>query len=100
MNETTCEDNKLVYKILVTCLETGYIQFTKESQIKSYINYFTVPKGIQDIRMVFYGTSYEINTALFASNFWLPISKTITRLLSFGYRSVYMDIGEMMKAGI
>ena len=52
-------------------------------------------KGPDDIRMVLNGASCGINDALFASNFWLPMSNTMTRLLSFGYRAVDVDLGEM-----
>ena len=54
-----------------------------------------MPKGEDDIRMVFNGSSCGLNSVLFASNFGLPSSSTMTRLLSFGYKVVDMDIGEM-----
>ena len=41
------------------------------------------------------GLHVGLNSVLFASNFWFPNSSTVTRLLSFGYRVVDMDIGEM-----
>ena len=63
--------------------------------MRSYIDYFAVPKGLDDIRMVLNGSSCGLNDAVFASNFWLPMSRTMTRLLSFGYRVVDIDIGEM-----
>ena len=89
-------DNKmLVYEKLLVCLQKGYIQLTPERLVKNYIDYFEVKKGLTDIRVVFNGASCGLNTSLFASNFWLPTSKTLTRLLSFGYRSVDLDIGEM-----
>ena len=56
--------------------------------------YFPVPKGADDIRVVFNETSCGLNNNVFASSFWLPMSNTMTRLLSFGYRVVDIDIGE------
>ena len=44
--------------------------------------------------MVLNGTSCSLNKAVFASNFWLPYSTTMTRLLHYGYQYVDMDIGE------
>ena len=69
MKEATYKYKQLVYKKLVNCLLRGYIQFTKRNQIKSYINYFSVPKGTQDIRMAFDGASCGTDKVLFASNF-------------------------------
>ena len=80
---------------LRTCLSRGYLRFVPEAQIHSYIDIFGVAKGVDDIRMVLNGASCGINDALFASNFWLPMSNTMTRLLSFGYRAVDVDLGEM-----
>lgn len=54
-----------------------------------------MPKGDTNIRVVYNGTSCGVNGAHFASNFWLPMTNTMTRLLSFGYRTVDVDIGEM-----
>ena len=39
--------------------------------------------------MVYNGASCGLHTSLFASSFWLPTSKTLTRLLSFGCRLGY-----------
>ena len=69
--------------------------FTSRDNVKSYIDFFAVLKGLDDIRMVLNGPSCGLNAAIFASNFWLPMSATMTRLLSFGYRVVDIDIGEM-----
>ena len=85
---------KLLEK-LRSCLSRGYLKFAHEAQVKSYIDIFGVAKGVDDIRMVLNGASCGINDALFASNFWLPMSNTMTRLLSFGYRAVDVDLGEM-----
>ena len=85
---------KLVDKIL-TYIKKGYRVFTSEELVHSYIDFFAVSKGLDDIRMVLNGSLCGLNLAIFACNFWLPMSATMTRLLSFGYRVVDMDIGEM-----
>ena len=89
------EDRSKVLEKLLIYLRKGYLKFTPLQEVKSFIDYFPVPKGPDDIRLVFNGTSCGVNEALFSSNFWLPMSGTMTRLLSFGYRVVDMDIGEM-----
>ena len=77
------------------CIVKGYMIPIKPSQVKNYIDYFAVPKGLTDIRVVYNGSSCGLNSSLFASNFWLPTSITVTRMLSYGYRVIDMDIGEM-----
>ena len=71
------------------------MKFVPEKSVNSYIDIFGVDKGPDYIRMVLNGASCGINDSLFASNFWLPMSNTMTRLLSFGYRAVDVDLGEM-----
>ena len=43
---------------------------------------------------IFEWFSMEPTMEVFAPNYWLPYSPTITRLLHFGYKSVDLDIGE------
>ena len=88
------EDKCKVLGKLLIYLNKGYLKLAPFSDVKSFNDYFPVPKGSTDIRFVFNGTSFGINGALFASNFWLPMSGTMTRLLSFGYRAMDMDIKE------
>ena len=68
---------------------------TSDILIHNYIDYFAVDKGATDIRAVYNGASCGLNSFLFALSVWLPTSKTLTRFLSFGYKSVDLDIGEM-----
>ena len=63
-----CDKEKLVNKI-ITCLERGYLTFTRQNKVESYIDYFAVPKGEYDIIMIFNGSSYGLNSVMFASNF-------------------------------
>ena len=63
--------------------------------MKSFIDYFSVPKGNSDIRMVLNGTSCGLNQVCWSSNFWLPNPDTLMRSLSYNYKVVDIDIGEM-----
>ena len=74
-------------------MNKGHLELSRQNEVKRFIDYFLVLKGYTDIRLVFNGTVYGVNGALFASNFWIPMSGTMTRLLSFGYRAIDMDIG-------
>ena len=80
---------------LIKYITKGYLVVDSPSNIKNYIDYFTVMKGLTDVRVVFNGTSCGLNAATWSSNFWLPQSSSMTRLLSFGYKAVDIDLGEM-----
>ena len=54
-----------------------------------------MPKGEDNIRLVFNGTSCGLNESTWSSKFWLPMSNTLTRLLSYDYQVVDLDLGEM-----
>ena len=41
-------------------------------KLKSLIKYFAVPKGLEDIRIVYDGTASGLNDAVWAPSFWLP----------------------------
>ena len=77
-----------------TALRKGYLKLQPMAEVKNFIDSFHIPKGEDDIRMVLNGTSCGVNKALFASNFWLPYSSTMTRVLHYGYKVVDLDIGE------
>ncbi len=63
--------------------------------VKSLTDYFDVPKGDSDIRMVYNGTSCGLNDELWAPSFWLPTATSAVRLLSFYSYCVDLDLGEM-----
>ena len=56
--------------------------------------YFTVPKGDGDVRMVFNGKKSGLTGALWAPSFWLPNAVSMLRILSFGHKAVDIDLGE------
>ena len=76
-------------------IQRGYLQITSPNKIKSFIDYFAVKKGESDIRVVFNGTSCGFNSAIWAPNFWLPMSSSMVRVLSYNYDIVDIDLGEM-----
>ena len=78
---------------LSTVLNRGY--FDLNAPIASMSDYFAVPKGDSDIRMVYNGTSCGLNASLWAPNFWLPSSESALRLLTCDSYCGDMDLGEM-----
>ena len=84
-----------IYKKIKKYVKREYLELVNEEKVKNYIDYFAAPKGESDIRLVLNGTSCGLNKAVWASNFWLPSSKTMVRHLSYDYQSVDIDIGEM-----
>ena len=84
-----------IYDKIKKYVDRNYLELVPTERVKNYIDYFAAPKGESDIRLVLNGTSCGLNTAVWSSNFWLPSSKTMVRHLSYGYRVVDMDIGEM-----
>ena len=63
--------------------------------VSNSLNYFAVPKGDADIRVVFDGTSSGLNETLWAPNFFLPSATSAAMLLTFGTWMADMDFGEM-----
>ena len=82
----------LVWSKLEQVRTRGYIA---PGPVISLTDYFDVPKGESDIRMVYNGTSCGLNALLWAPNFWLPSSSAALRVLSFYSFCVDMDLGEM-----
>ncbi|KAL7576485.1 hypothetical protein ACA910_017989 [Epithemia clementina (nom. ined.)] len=57
------------------------------------MNYFSVPKGDSDVRMVYNGTKSGLNESLYAPWFPLPDSEGLTRTLESNYWCVDNDYG-------
>jgi hypothetical protein len=58
-------------------------------------SYFSVPKGLEDVRMVYDGTAFGLNDAIWVPRFSLPTAATHLRALDAGYQMADVDIGEM-----
>ena len=84
-----------IFSKIKKALQRGYLQPTKWVKVKNFIDYFGVVKAETDIRVVFNGTSCGPNDAVWAPNFWLPTSKSMTRILGYNFKTVDLDLGEM-----
>jgi hypothetical protein len=83
----TAVRNKLATVRDMGCLSKG--------SVASLTLYFCVPKGDQDIRMVYDATKSKLNSCLWAPNFGLPTVDTLTRNNSCESWMGDLDIGEM-----
>ena len=70
----------------------GYIQ---PGYVKSMIRYFTVPKGENDVRVVYDGTSCGFNDTVWAPSFSLYTVNSLLRIVEPGTWMGDMDLGEM-----
>ena len=73
-------------------LKRGYLE---EGFVRRNVHYFSVPKGDDDIRVLFDGTSSGLNNSLWAPNFYLPNSRSAALLLTFSTWMADVDFGEM-----
>jgi hypothetical protein len=77
---------------LATVRDKGYIS---KGSVASLTSYFCVPKGDQDIHMVYNATKSKLNSCLWAPNFGLPTVDILTRNISCESWMGDLDIGEM-----
>ena len=91
----TKEDREKVSNKLRKFMERRYIVFTVATAVLSYISFFYVPKGMDDIRVVFNGTSSLLNAATFAPWFALPTIDSHLRMVEAGTMLADADVGEM-----
>ena len=73
----------------------GYVSKVEPSALKSLMFMFDVPKGDEDIRMVYDGSKSGLNDALWAPWFALPTVDAMVRTLEPGYWLGDNDYGEM-----
>ena len=72
--------------------ERGYI---RPGYVKSLIGYFSVPKGYQDVRMVYDGTTSGFNELVWVPKFgFTSVKKLICGTMPTSWM-VDLDIGEM-----
>ncbi len=62
--------------------------------MKSLTSYFSVPKGANDLRMVYDASKSGLNSSLWVPSFQLPQSDTLTDLLMPSSWMAYIDLGE------
>ena len=63
--------------------------------MSSLINYFAVPKGLGDIRVVYDGTKCGLNQSVWSPNFFLPSVDSLLMSSSSTTWFAYLDLGEM-----
>ena len=88
------DKKEATWKKFKKALQRKYLLFCPATAVKIFVDYFQVPKGESDIRMVLNGTSCGLNMSVFTPNFWLPYSPTMTRLLHYEYSYLDLDVGE------
>ena len=69
-------------KKVVQVWKRGYVS---PGTVLSGMHYFLVPKGLEDIRMVYNGTSCGLNKVLWAPRFGLPTVRQTLHALLPGY---------------
>ena len=79
---------KVIKRRYIVWLTTGV-------DLKSLIKYFAVPKGLDDIRIVYDGTASGLNEAVWAPSFWLPTIDSLVRALDADSWMSDRDIGDM-----
>ena len=63
--------------------------------IKSFIKFFAVPKGEDDIRMVYDATANKLNECVWVPSFWLPTIDSLVRALDKNSWMTDRDVGDM-----
>ena len=76
------KDAAMIRDKVIPVRRMGYIE---TGEVCSLAHYFHVPKGPDDIRMVYNGTGCGLNASLWAPHFGLPYVTHTTRSLMPGY---------------
>ena len=64
-------------------------------KLKSIIQYFAVPKGTDDFRIVYHAGANNLNDSVWAPRFWLPRISSLLRIVDEDTWMQDRDIGEM-----
>jgi hypothetical protein len=64
-------------------------------KIKSLIKYLAVPKGEDDIRLMYDATANQLNECVWVPTFWLPTINTLVRALDKHSWMTDRDVGDM-----
>ena len=89
--KVTPERKILISKKLEDVRYKGYIA---PGPVSSMMSYFDVPKGTNDIRMVYDGTKSGLNSVMWAPWFPLPTASTLLRMVEQGTWMGDNDAGE------
>ena len=83
---------RLMREKLDVIRKKGYVE---KGTINSLMSFFDVPKGHDDIRMVYDGSKSGLNDSLWAPWFPLPTVECLVRSVEPGYYMADNDVGEM-----
>ena len=75
-------------------IDRGYIEITDIQFVEALMYVFHVPKGLDDIRMVYDGSKSGLNACLYAPWFALPTADTMTRWVVTGSWLADNDFGD------
>ena len=70
-------------------------RYINSGEVRSLMHMFDVPKGEEDVRIVYNGTASGINDCLWAPHFGLAMISHVNRALMPSYSQADLDIGEM-----
>jgi hypothetical protein len=68
---------------------------TMDIKVKSLFKYFMVPKGEDDIRLVYDATANKLNECVWVPTFWLPTVDSLVRALDKDSWMTDRDVGDM-----
>lgn len=86
-------DPTIAERIRSKLLPVRLREYIETGTVNSLLHYFWVPKGEDDIRMVYDGSGCGINDFLYAAHFGLPTVSNTARALLPGYFQCDMDVG-------
>ena len=70
-------------------------KYLENGSVLSLINCFAVPKGQEDIRLVYDGTKSGLNSAVWAPNFFMPSPDSALMWVDSSFWFADLDLGEM-----
>jgi hypothetical protein len=85
------QERRKVFKVI----QRGYLRPVRKGELRSLMHYFSVPKGDNDIRMVYDGSKCKLNAATFAPWFAVPTSSTLERTVTPDTIQGDNDFGDM-----
>jgi hypothetical protein len=70
-------------------------QYIRKVPVKAFIDYFDVPKGPDNIRVVYHGSKSGLNAHLWTPRLYMPNGSAATNVMSFETYLTDSDVGEM-----
>ena len=91
--ESDPANKRKVEEKLQNVVDRGYLD--NSQLVVSLTSYVSVPKGLDDIRMVYDGTKCGLNGSVWVPTFFMPTIQSHLRALEQGSYMCDVDIGEM-----